>query len=385
MPTPGGTGDDGLPISPFYADDNREPTITENGTIIAFISTRNPGGGTGNNDGNPELFFFNIGASSFTQATNTADATPGIGFTFTSNPNLSADGSVVSFVSSANLASNNADGNAEIFIANFSGSSIGNIRQVTRTQNGTANTNVLSAGRRMSRNGAFIAFESRATDPKSGAAATSGFLGTFVYTVASDTFVEIGPRPTALADIARFPTFTDYDVALNPSSLIFGSALNFRPDGTFPSLAEDATGLNPGRGPQMFLSAIPAPATTSLIRITNTPIGPAFRGSNFVVSESRKRIALLLDGVEAGGGNGDLSRELFYNLSPIVTASSAAVLSFFTGASNMPVTAATPVPSPTVAPTPETWSRARGRKRDTARSPSVNHWRRNARQRCPRR
>ena len=48
----------------------------------------------------------------------------------------------------------------------------------------------------------------------------------------------------------------------------------------------------------------------------------------------------------------DLSRELFYHLSPIVTASSSATLSFFTGASNMPVTAATPVPSPSPSPTP---------------------------------
>ncbi|HEX5966170.1 MAG TPA: hypothetical protein VFY51_09560, partial [Pyrinomonadaceae bacterium] len=105
-------------------------------------------------------------------------------------------------------------------------------------------------------------------------------------------------------------------------------------------------------GPQIFRSAIPAPATTSLIRITNTPFGAPFRGSNFVASDSRKRIALLLDGVDGGGGNADFSREVFYNLSPIVTATSSAVLSFFTGASNMPVTAATPLPSPTPTPTP---------------------------------
>jgi uncharacterized protein (TIGR03437 family) len=47
-----------------------------------------------------------------------------------------------------------------------------------------------------------------------------------------------------------------------------------------------------------------------------------------------------------------LSLEVFYLLSPQVTASSSAVLSFFTGASNMPVTAATPLPSPSPSPTP---------------------------------
>jgi len=355
LPTPGGPGTNGVPIAPFFADDNREPTINDNGTIIAFISTGNPGGGTGNADRNPELFFYNIATASFTQGTNTQDAAPGIGFTFQSNPNLSADGSVVAFVSSANLATNNADGNAEIFVANFSGSAVSNVRQVTRTQNGNGNTNAMSPGRRLSRNGALITFESRATDPKSGAVATSNFLGTFVYNIASDTFVEIGPRPTSLSDITHFPTFTDYDSSLNPGSIVFASALNFLPNGTFPPVADDATGLNPSRAPQLFLTTLPASTTQSFVRLTTTPSGIPFRGSNFVASETRKRIALLLDGVEAGGGNGDLSRELFYNLSPIVTATSSAALSFFTGASNMPVTAApaaSPSPSPTPTPSP---------------------------------
>jgi uncharacterized protein (TIGR03437 family) len=56
--------------------------------------------------------------------------------------------------------------------------------------------------------------------------------------------------------------------------------------------------------------------------------------------------------VELGGGNADFSIELYYLLTPIITAQSNAVLSFFTGASNMPVAAATPLPSPTPSPTP---------------------------------
>src|SRR6185436_7824192 len=80
LPTPGAIGANGLAISPTFADDNREPTITEDGSIIAFISTRTPGGGNGNADANPELFFYNVGANSFIQATNTQDATPGLGF-----------------------------------------------------------------------------------------------------------------------------------------------------------------------------------------------------------------------------------------------------------------------------------------------------------------
>lgn len=353
LPTPGAPATTTtIAKSPFFADDNREPTISDNGNIIAFISTRNLVTGVGNADGNPELFFYNVAAGTFSQGTNTQDAVAGIGFTFQSNPSLSADGSVVAFASSANLATNNADGNAEIFVANFSGSTISNIRQVTRTLNGAFNTNVLTPGRRLSRDGAFIAFESLASDPKTNAAPSSSFLGTFVYTVATDTFVEIGPRATALSDITRFPTFTDYNSSLAPQSLVFTSALNFRTDGTFPTAALDAEGLNPQRRAQLFLTSIPASATQSFVRLTNVPGSLLFGGMLPAVSETRKRATFVLGGGDLGGGNGDGSLELFYLLSPQATVQSGAALSFFTGASLMPVAAATPVPSPAPSPTP---------------------------------
>src|SRR5262249_44217889 len=180
------------------------------------------------------------------------------------------------------------------------------IKQVTRTQNSVGNTNILSPGRRLSRDGGFIAFESRATDPKSNAIATSQFLGTFVYTVASDTFVEIGPRPTIFADVAHFPTFTDYNGALVPSSLVFASALNFRPDGTLPAQAQDSEGLNVQRSTQLFLTSLPASSTQSFIRLTNVPTVLTFGGTLPVASETHKRMAFVLGGVDLGGGNGDL-------------------------------------------------------------------------------
>jgi WD40-like Beta Propeller Repeat len=361
-PTPGSSS-----AAPFFADDNREPAISDDGRLLAFISTRSLPSGNGNADGNPELYFYTIGTATMVQATNTQDPPPGPQFIsiFTSNPNLSSDGSVVSFISSANLtpdvSPNNADNNAEIFTASFGGSGLGSVRQVTRTQNrvvcqpgetGCGNTNVFSPGRRLSRNGAFIAFESRAGDPKANAVTTSNFLGTFVYTIASDTFVEVGSRAAAFSDIARFPTFTDYNSSLVPSSLVFASALNFRPDGTFPPVAEDATGLNPQRAAQVFLTQLPASTSNTFIRLSNTPGVATFGGIRPVTSDTRKRTAYVLGGVEHGGGNADFSLEVFYLLSPQATASSAAVLSFFTGASNMPVATATPVPSPSPSPTP---------------------------------
>ena len=40
-PSPGGSDSNGTPFSPFIADDNRDATISDNGKIIAFTSTRN--------------------------------------------------------------------------------------------------------------------------------------------------------------------------------------------------------------------------------------------------------------------------------------------------------------------------------------------------------
>jgi uncharacterized protein (TIGR03437 family) len=64
-------------------------------------------------------------------------------------------------------------------------------------------------------------------------------------------------------------------------------------------------------------------------------------------------MAFSLGGVELGGGNADGSSEVFLLLTPPVTTESSAVLSFFTGASNMgPFSSANPGASPTPTPTP---------------------------------
>ena len=135
-------------ISPFIADDNRDATISDDGNIIAFISTRDlVTGGNLDADGvpanvpNPEVFIFNRTLSRFTQVTNTK-STSFNNPIFSSNPNLSGNGSVISFISNANLTSNNDDGgglsNGEIYVANYNGGAgtISGLRQVTRTKNG---------------------------------------------------------------------------------------------------------------------------------------------------------------------------------------------------------------------------------------------------------
>ena len=250
VPSPGAPG-----VAPFVADDNRDATISDDGNRIAFASTRNlvP---NGNADGNPEIFLFNRTSAAFTQLTNTQDVVNNgtlVFSVFNDNPSLSSDGSLVAFISNGNLTGDNNDGNGrgngEIYLANYNGSSFSNLRQVTKTKNDVAQAtvNLFSPGRRLSRDGSMLAFESLASDPKANGANQS-FHGVFVCALgsssSSDSFTLIGTRPTAApGDILRFPTFTDYNGSLQPSTLVFASALNFKTDGTFPTTASD--GLNP--------------------------------------------------------------------------------------------------------------------------------------------
>jgi uncharacterized protein (TIGR03437 family) len=350
--------------APVVADDNRDASISDDGKIIAFSSNRNlvPGVGNLDTDGvpagvaNPEIFLYN--GAGFIQATNTKSTSLKKPI-FNSNPSLSSNGSVLAFVSNANLTANNDDGNAEIYLANFSGSAISGLRQVTKTKdavdssgNVIATTTFFSFGRRLSRDGRFLAFETLAADPAANAAPTA-FSAAFVYDVTAGTFAQLGPRPlSAPGDIFHFPTFTDYDGALNPKSVVFTSALNFKSDGTFPAADQDSTGLNPLptgqtlRPAQLFLAPLPVTSTGPFTRITNLPTFGGLRG---LISATRTRFAFSLT-AEIGGGNSDLSSEVFYQLLPAATTESAGSISLFTKASLIPVASPTASPVPTSSP-----------------------------------
>ena len=372
---------------PDVVDDNREATISDDGKTLAFISTRDLVPTVGNADKNPELFFcrttggFASGTNTFAQGTNTVDdvGTPTRPKTFPrfqENPSLSFNGNVVSFVSNANLAAaktNNDDGtagdghgNAEVYVADFSGSGLGNIRQLTKTKEEAAGTtnagltlNLFSPGRRLSRDGAFVTYESRAEDPTANSATNTAFLAVFVSRTSDSTFKLVGLRAlTEPGDVLHFPTFTDYDSALSPHTLIFASALNFKVDGTFPAADQDSTGLNSvptgsARPNQVFATQVPVTSSNTFTRLTKNPILPFIVGIRPFAGNTRTRITYSQAAVELGGGNPDGSPEVFYLLSPPVTAESPAALSFFTGASNMgPFASAAPTASPTPTPTP---------------------------------
>jgi uncharacterized protein (TIGR03437 family) len=350
-PSPGSTS-----VPPFIADDNRDATISDNGNIIALISTRDlvpPGNVDTGSIPNPEVFLFNRTTAAFTQVTNTkSPAPPDTHSIFSSNPCLSSDGSVLAFISNGNLTATNADGNAEVYLKDGAG-----LRQVTKTKDPVdsqgqplATGTIFSFGRRLSRDGKFLALESLANDPKADGTNAS-FRATFVYNVATDTFAQVGLRATAFpGDVATFATFTDYDLSLSPASVMFSSFLNFKSDGTLLA-ANDSTGLNPANTLQLFLAPLPVASAGPFTRLTNTN-GPAGAGLRGLPSSSRRRVAFSLAGAELGGGNSDFSKEVFYQLSPDITTESGGSISLLTGASSIPVASptASPVPSPTGSP-----------------------------------
>lgn len=364
---------------PDVVDDNREPAISDDGNTLAFISNRNLVPAVGNTDANPELFLcrttngFAPGSNTFTQGTNTQDVfvTPKTYQAVQQNPSLSANGNVVAFLSSGNMAGTNDDcghtnGDEEVFVADFNGAALSNVRQLTKTKPicGSANAtiNILSLGRRLSRDGAYVAYESRANDPTANSTSNAAFLSVFVTKVSDGSTKMVGKRPPegcdgCVGDVLHFPTFTDYDGSLAPHSLVFASALNFTTDGTLVA-KDSATGLNPSPASavsqnQVFVTQIPVTDSNTFARLTKNPILSFVVGIRPLTSNALKRMTFTLGGIELGGGNADGSSELFYLLTPAVSSESAAVLSFNTGASNMgPFASANPSASPSPTPTP---------------------------------
>ena len=302
--TPGSTT-----LPPFVADDNRNATISDDGNIIAFVSSQL--GGVANTGGVPQIFFFNRVSGMYTKLTNTRDVFDSSGrlvfSSFNDNPSISADGSVVAFISNGNFTGENDDGNGtgngEVFTAKFNSATdtFSDLKQVTKTKAGTAqvSVNLLSFGRRLSRNGAVLAFESRATDPSNNGAFENSYT-IFTYNLAGATFTPVLHVPAANGDLGfiHFPVFTDYDALLQPSTLMFASFLNFKPDGTIPTTASD--GLNPSSVTQVFATQIPATSTNTFTRLTSIALGSTFGGVRAFASNTRKRITFTMGGVELG-------------------------------------------------------------------------------------
>lgn len=351
----------------LIASDNNEPSINDNGNVIAFISNRNLVG-TGNQapQDNPEIFTYVHSSNTVSQVTQTPRGA--ISEPQNNNvPLISGDGMRVMFTSNSNnpvagmTGGDNTDLNEEIFYAdlNASGAPSGTNKQVTTTSptNPGEIVNVVNFGNRMSRDGKYIAFDSYAdlTNEHSGENQTS--FATFLFDADADNFRRISERSDADADapggdVARYPTFTDY-VGGSPQTLVMGTRMNITSAGTVAANAEDGLNSIDQRPVQIYSYPLNMPAAdATFTRITTLPPPPFLLASiQLYPSNSIKRIGITLPGSEIGTGNTDLSTEVYYLLQPTVSSESASSLSFATGATNIPVSNE-PVPTPSPTPTP---------------------------------
>lgn len=376
--------------SPIIADDNRNPAINDNGGYVAFMSNRDldpcqtpsPTCGNASPDNNNEIFLAVLtGANpTFTVAAKqiTATARPTLQQpNDNDNPAISGNGMRIAFISNANnpikgmTGGTNTDFTEEIFYADVDAAgnlpAMGAKVQVTNTAPAIPGTivNIFNYGKRMSRDGRYIAFDSYADLEASGSPIQSSFA-LYVYdtqamsTAPNDLFDRVGPRSDADSqatggDLRHFPTFTDYN-GLAPDTLVLETRLNITPAGVVP--ANEADGLNPNqtRPAQVYSYPLDVPsANATFTRLTKLPTPFNLLATiQPVTTDSVKRLSFNLSRTEPGTGNPDLLAEAFYLLTPTVTRTAAPVCctQFYTGASRITVSQSpVPTPSPTATPT----------------------------------
>ncbi len=365
--------------APFIADDNRVPAINDNGGFVAFMSNRDlqpcpttASATCGNASGfdNDEIFLAVLtpNGSNFSVSLKQITATPQGTIQIPSNndnPSISGNGLRIAFSSTGNNpvrgvtgSGNNTDRNEEVFYADVdaSGTPTGQ-GQVTRTTPATLGNvvNNFNYGKRMSRDGVYIAFDSYADLEAVNNPIQSSFA-TYLYNVSATTFRKIGPRSDADAaatggDLPRFPTFTDYN-GLAPNTLVLETRLNINASGTVPATATDGLNSDTTRPAQVYSFPLNN-ANPTFTRLTKLPAPSFFLA--FIqpfTSDSLKRITFNLSQTEPGTGNTDLLAEAFYLLAPTqTTENTTATLSYATGASRITVTAS-PVPTPAASPSP---------------------------------
>lgn len=371
---------------PFIADDNHDVSITDNGEMIAFGSTRDLVPAVGNpfpTEDNDEIFTYVRSAAQLNQVTKTPRG-PITNPIYSKFPTISGNGSRVAFASTAddpiddpNSATNFDTGsnpessrNEEVFYADLLNGVPTGGRQITTTTptNPGEPVNIYDFGRRMSRDGRYIAFDSYADLGTSPNGANLPGFATFLYDATANTIRQIGLRSDADTvaiggDIQRYPSFTEYNGAGTPSLLVLETRLNIRADGTIPTTAADGLNPDPSRPPQLYSYPLNVPAAeATFTRLANFPPAALFIGSTqALTSDSIKRMAFNLALTELGTGNLDLQTEAFYFLQPAVDTGTPVTIDMATGASGMPVSqtalpgssaSPTPTASPTASPTP---------------------------------
>lgn len=360
-------------------ESNNSPSINDDGTFVAFVSDRNLVA-PNNADRNREIFVFrrtSDTAGALAQVTRT-DLGPITQQNFNLNPSISGNGRRVMFLSTATnpvaggTGGSNADGNLEVFYADLDANAAPTAqRQITVTTRTIPEqtVNFSTYGRRISRDGRFLAFESLSDNPGNGGTIRDGYaLYVFDATppapATAPTIRQIGEQSFADAanlggDFRRYPVFTDY-VGATPQRLVFTSRFNYTANGTIPATASE--GLNPdnNRPVQLFATPLfragtgtepPIVPTVNLRRLTrNTINNVGFNDIQLFTSNSLRRSAFSQIG-EFGGGNSEFNNEAFYLLTlSEQTSSETGTFSYRTGASARPVGSPLPIPSPSVSP-----------------------------------
>jgi uncharacterized repeat protein (TIGR01451 family) len=109
-------------------DGNGSPSISGDGTRIAFVSRHAVTGG--NSDGNKEIFLYDAVSNIITQVTFTT-------VSFSSNPSINGDGTRIAFQSFSNVTGNNSDNNGEIFLYDAVSNTITQVTSTTVGNNGS--------------------------------------------------------------------------------------------------------------------------------------------------------------------------------------------------------------------------------------------------------
>lgn len=377
LPIPGSTSSFAI-----IADDNHDSSIDDTGSAISFTSNRDliTGGNPFPSADNDEIFAYIPGSTpALKQITTTprgsiANPIYNANSTIT---NLNGGGWRIAFLSNATtpvigMTGSNTDNNEEIFFVDLdSNGTLGtNKKQVTttaRTNPGDV-VNILNSGRRMSRDGRYIIFDSFADLANENSGANYPSFTTYIYdtTLTTNTFQRIiirsdGDSNAAGGDLPRYPGFTDYDANRSPQTIVLQTRMNIRgSDGTVPSTSSDGLNDNAARPAQVYATSPvfippttpPTPRPFTFTRLTKLPTPTNFLASiQPIPSNVRTRMTFNLGNTEVGAGNRDLSSEVMYNLIPFSDGTTTASFSFSTGATKIPVSPS-PVPTPSPTPTP---------------------------------
>ena len=259
-----------LTNSPDSFSDTNSPAISATGTRIVFDSDADLT--SQNADGNDEIFLFDTNTMTVTQLTSSSVANSFV-------PDINADGTRIAFASRANLTDQNSDGNLEIFLLD------------TTTNTFTQLTNYLGEGTASSSrpainaDGTRIAFDSDADLTGQNA---DGNSEVFLFDTTTNTLTQL------TTSMERFERSGD-PTAINAD----GTRIAFNADA-------DLTGQNADGNDELFLFDT---TTDSLTQLTQQPQTALSRDGLAITSDGARIV--FESSSDLTGQNADRSDEIF--------------------------------------------------------------------------